>query len=280
MKILKSDFGKLPNGTPATLFTLSNGKGIEVDITNYGGIITAIRMPDKSGNVEDVVLGFKSVEGYLSETYLTEGPYFGAIIGRFGNRIANGKFELEGKEYRLATNNGPNHLHGGLKGFDKVLWDAEGFEDTKQAGVKLKYLSQDMEEGYPGNLTVEVSYALTDENEIKIDYSASTDKTTIVNLTNHSYFNLSGNAKGDVLGHEVMVKAEQFVPIDETFIPKGGLRDVTGGPFDFTSPKVIGEGIEADDEQIRNGHGYDHCFNRCYSLLTFLPAGIIFGACQ
>ena len=259
MKIIKSDFGKLSDGTPTALFTLSNEEGIEVDITNYGGIIVAIRMPDKSGNIENVVLGFNSVEDYNSDAYLTEGPYFGAIIGRFGNRIDKGRFKLEGKEYQLATNNGPNHLHGGLKGFDKVLWNAEKIKSGKTVGLKLSYLSKDMEEGYPGNLSVEVSYTLTEENELKIEYAATTDKTTIVNLTNHSYFNLRGDAKGDVLGHKVMVKAEQFVPINENFIPEGNLREVKGGPFDFTHPKAIGDGIEADDQQIRNGHGYDHC---------------------
>ncbi len=260
MNIDKSDFGKLANGAPAFLFTLSNGKGAEVDISNYGGIVVAVRVPDKSGKIEDVVLGFSSVEGYYADEYLKEGPYFGAVIGRFGNRIANGKFSLNGTEYTLAANNGPNHLHGGLKGFDKVLWEAEELNTGSEVGVKLTYLSKDMEEGYPGNLSVEVTYLLTGENELKIEYKATTDKATIVNLTNHSYFNLAGNAKGDVLGHEVMVNADSFVPVDDTLIPLGGLQEVAGSAFDFRSPRTLGEGIEADDRQIKNGHGYDHCW--------------------
>lgn len=260
MKIEKTDFGKLEDGTLVSLFTLTNAEGVEVKITNYGGIITSFRVPDKDGIMEDVVLGFDSLEGYTSDTYLKSGPYFGALIGRYGNRIAKGKFKLDGQEYDLATNNDPNHLHGGLKGFDKVVWEAEEVQNEEGVGVKLHYVSKDMEEGYPGNLTVDVVYTLTNDNELKIDYKATTDKKTIVNLTNHSYFNLTGNVKRDILNHKLMINADEFIPVDETLIPTGEIRSVSGTPFDFTSPVAVGKRIEEDNEQLKFGQGYDHCW--------------------
>lgn len=260
MKVAKTDFGKLEDGTPVDLYTLTNQKGAEVRITNYGGTVLSLKVPDKEGRLEDVVLGFDSVAGYRGEVYLQEGPYFGALIGRYGNRIAKGKFTLDGVEYELATNNGPNHLHGGLQGFDKVVWEAEEFESEEGVGVKLHYVSEDGEEGYPGNLTVDVIYLLTGDNELEIDYKATTDKATVVNLTNHSYFNLTGNAKRDILAHEVMINADQFIPVDETLIPTGELQNVEGTPFDFTEPTAVGKRIEDENEQLEFGMGYDHCW--------------------
>lgn len=258
MNIVKSDFGTL-DGASVSLFTLTNENGMEVKITNYGGTITSLKVPDKEGNFEDVVLGFDTLEGYLSDAYKTAGPYFGAIIGRYGNRIANAKFTLDGTEYELAANNNPNHLHGGIKGFDKVVWEAEEVRTDKGVGLKLHYVSEDMEEGYPGTLTVDVVYTLTNDNEIVMDYTATTDKKTIVNLTNHSYFNLNAG-KSDILDHEVMINADQFIPVDGTLIPTGELRDVAGTPFDFTSPTAVGARIKEDNEQLKYGLGYDHCW--------------------
>lgn len=259
MNVVKSDFGKLEDGTSIALFTLTNKNGVEVKITNYGGIITSLKVPDKEGVIEDVALGFDALEGYSSDAYLESGPYFGALIGRYGNRIAGGKFTLDGQEYDLANNNGPNHLHGGIKGFDKVVWEAEEFKTDEGVGVKLHYVSKDMEEGYPGNLAVDVVYTLTNDNALAIDYTATTDKKTIVNLTNHSYFNLTAG-KSDILGHEVMINADQFIPVDETLIPTGEIRDVEGTPFDFTSPTAVGARIGEDNEQLKFGEGYDHCW--------------------
>ena len=259
MNIVKSDFGKLEDGTSVSLFTLTNENGVEVKITNFGGIITSVKVPDKDGNIEDVALGFDTLEGYLSDAYKKSGPYFGAIIGRFGNRIGNAKFTLDGQEYQLAPNNNPNHLHGGVKGFDKVVWEAEEIKTDSEVGVKLHYVSEDMEEGYPGTLAVDVVYTLTNDNEIVMDYKATTDKKTIVNLTNHSYFNLNAG-KSDILDHEVMINADQFVPVNRTLIPTGELKDVEGTPFDFTSPTAVGSRIQEDNEQLRYGQGYDHCW--------------------
>lgn len=256
MKIEKSTFGKLPDGRTAELYTLTNDNGMEVKITNYGATITSLKVPDKNGTLEDVVLGFDSLQGYLQEDV----PYFGAVVGRYGNRIAGGKFELDGQEYTLAINNGPNHLHGGLVGFDKVLWEAALLENKEVAGVKLHYLSKDMEEGYPGNLSVDVVYTLSNSNELKVEYQASTDKKTIVNLTQHSYFNLTGNMKRDILNHRLMINADRFVPVDETLIPTGELAPVSDTPFDFTEPAVIGKRINDEDQQIKYGLGYDHCW--------------------
>ncbi len=255
LSVAKSGFGSY-EGKAADLYTLTNANGMEVEITNYGGIVVSLSVPDKNGNIEDVTLGFDSLSGYLQQGV----PYFGAIIGRYGNRIAEGKFTLDGKEYQLAKNDGPNHLHGGVKGFDKVLWDAKEFKSDDAVGVKLKYLSKDMEEGYPGNLSVNVTYTLTNDNELKIDYQANTDKKTVVNLTNHAYFNLSGDLGEKVLDHVVTINADRFLPVSSTLIPTGELRSVKGTPFDFTEPVTIGARIETENQQLGYGKGYDHCW--------------------
>lgn len=253
MKIDKKDFGKISDDTVVDLFTLVNDNRMKVQITNYGGTITSIFVPDKKGNLADVVLGFDNLEEYLKES-----PYFGCIIGRFGNRIAKGLFVLDGKEYQMAINDGPNHLHGGLKGFDKVIWFPEIIERKDRIALKLSYLSKDGEEGYPGNLTVEVTYWLTNENEIIIEYHAKTDKKTIVNLTNHSYFNLRDAGHTPILNHELTLHADYFTPIDNTLIPTGELRKVENTPFDFSRSLKIGARIEANEEQIKFAGGYDH----------------------
>lgn len=253
--ISRASFGKLQDGTEVSLYTLTNTMGTKMTVTNYGGIIVSILTEDKDGNFEDVVLGFDSLSQYEKSN-----PFFGCIVGRYGNRIAKGKFQLDGQTYNLAINNDPNHLHGGLKGFDKVVWDAEDSSGPEGAVLKLKYTSKDMEEGYPGNLETEVTYTLTNDNELKIDYKATTDKKTVVNLTNHSYFNLSGNTKTDILGHELMIAASKFLPVDKTLIPTGQLQDVKGTPFDFTTPFAVGERINDSHPQLQSGGGYDHCW--------------------
>ncbi|MCU0389590.1 MAG: galactose mutarotase [Thermoflexibacter sp.] len=243
----------MPDGTSVYLYTLRNTQNMEVRISDYGGIITHWIAPDNKGRYEDIVLGYDSLDGYLKAT-----PYFGAIVGRYGNRISKGKFILDGQTYHLATNNGENHLHGGLRGFDKVLWTATTV-DSEIPTLKLSYLSKDGEEGYPGNLQVEVIYSLQEDNSLKIDYQATTDKTTIVNLTNHTYFNLSGDVKGDILNHEITLNADYFLPVDSTLIPTGELKSVKGSAFDFLQNKPIGKGInDTENEQIRYGKGYDH----------------------
>lgn len=241
------EFGTMDDGRTVQLFTLTNSNGMEVSITNYGGIVTSIKVPDEDGNIENVVLGFDNLEQYKSGH-----PFFGAIAGRYANRIANGQFELNGETYQLATNDGENHLHGGEEGFDKKLWDAEVNEDENS--VTLSYLSPDGEEGYPGNLDVEVTYTLTEENELRIDYHATTDKATVVNLTNHSYFNLSGDPSQGILDHLLMIHADRYTPVDEGLIPTGELRPVEGTPFDFTEPETVGARIESIPP------GYDHNF--------------------
>jgi aldose 1-epimerase len=260
MKITKAGFGKTRQGEAVDLYTITNARGTEVSITNYGGTITSLKVADKSGALADVVLGFESLEGYLQELYLQENPYFGAIIGRYGNRIARGKFTLQGREYTLATNNGQNHLHGGVCGFDKVVWKAEEFQSAGEGGLVLQYTSRDGEEGYPGTLDVRVSYTLSQQDELRIDYSATTDKETVINLTNHVYFNLSGNARQTILGHQLQLNANRIVAIDKTSIPTGELLDVAGTPFDFREAMAIGERINARHEQLENGIGYDHTF--------------------
>lgn len=251
----KEDFGKTGDGTPVDLYTLTNQNGIEVRAITYGGIIISLRVPDRHGKFDDIVLGYDSLDGYLAKT-----PYFGAIIGRYGNRIGKAKFTLDGVEHTLAANNGPNALHGGLKGFDKVVWKAEPVEHSDEAGVVFTYTSRDGEEGYPGNLSVKVTYTLTNKNELIFDYHATTDKATPVNLTNHSYFNLAGDGKSDVLGHEVMLNADHFTPIDKTLIPTGQIASVSGTPLDFTKSTAIGARIEQKEEQMVFGNGYDHNF--------------------
>lgn len=248
-------FGEMPDGTKVKKFTLKNELGMEVDVITYGGIITRWTAPDKNGLYEDIVLGYNKLEQYLDGN-----PYFGALIGRYGNRIANGKFTLDGNTYNLATNDGENHLHGGEKGFDKVLWNGVAKNNEDGASVELTYTSQDGEEGYPGKLDVKVTYTLTDDNELDIQYEAVTDKPTIVNLTQHSYFNLSGRLTEKVLDHELYLNADTFLPVDAGLIPTGEMRQVAGTPFDFKEPKLIGEEIEADNAQLKLGLGYDHCW--------------------
>jgi len=237
------------------LYTLMNESGMTVKITNYGAIVTSIIVPDRDGNMEDVALGHDSLEGYINAV---DRPYFGAIVGRYGNRIAQGKFTIDGTEYTLATNNGPNHLHGGNIGFDKVVWDANVVEGDDWQGLELTYRSHAGEEGYPGNLKVTVTYQLTDENELQVLYRATTDAATHVNLTQHTYFNLNGEGQGDILDHELMLNASRFTPVDSTLIPTGELAPVEGTPFDFTSSKPIGKEIGADHPQLSYGGGYDH----------------------
>jgi aldose 1-epimerase len=256
--ITSKPFGKTKSGQAARLFTLKNANGCETTITTYGGIVTSLKVPDKNGKLGDVVLGFNNLEGYVNDTYVGACPYFGALIGRFGNRIADGKFTLEGKTYQLAKNDGPNHLHGGKVGFDKVVWSAKPLNTQNGPALELKYLSKDGEEGYPGNLDVTAVYTLTNKNELRVDFTATTDKATIANLTHHSYFNLAGEGNGTILDHLVTINAGKFTPVNKTLIPTGELRSVKGTPFDFTKPHTIGERVNAKDEQIKFGLGYDH----------------------
>ena len=232
-------------------YTLQNANGMVVKITNYGATITSIVVPDRDGVMADVALGYDSADSYVNAIAR---EYFGAVVGRYGNRIAKGKFSIDGKEYTLATNNGENHLHGGYMGFDKVIWSAEPVEN----GVKLSYLAKDGEEGYPGNLTLSVTYTLTDDNEIVMHYEATTDKATVVNVTNHTYFNLAGEGSDTILDQVLQINASKTTPVDAGLIPTGKFADVAGTPFDFREPKVIGKDIDADDQQIKYGPGYDH----------------------
>jgi len=251
-RVKREPFGKTADGTAVELFTLRNSHGTEARIMTYGGIVVSLKVPDRRGRMEDVVLGYDTLDGYLKDN----GPYMGALIGRYANRIAKGRFSLNGTEYTLAQNNGENHLHGGIKGFDKVVWKGTAL---RNGGVRLTYLSKDGEEGYPGNLSVTVTYTLTNQNELKIDYSATTDKATVVNLTHHSYFNLAGAGSGDILSHEVMINADRFTPVsDSGAIPTGELRSVRGTPMDFTRPTAVGARIEQAYDQLQFGRGYDH----------------------
>lgn len=256
----RSDFGVTPEDDSVDLYTLANGNGVTLEVTNYGGIITSLRVPDRDGNLEDVVLGFDSLSAYTSEAYRAANPYFGALIGRYGNRIAGGEFTLGGETYMLATNDGPNHLHGGEEGFDQVVWDAESFRRGDSVGVVLTHTSPDGHGGYPGRLDVEVTYTLTPDNALAVDYQATTTKATPVNLTQHSYFNLDGHGDGSILDHELTINAEQFTPVDSTLIPTGEPWPVEGTPLDFTEPTPIGARIDADHRQIEYGGGYDHNF--------------------
>ncbi|WP_291101166.1 MULTISPECIES: aldose epimerase family protein [unclassified Flavobacterium] len=255
VSIEKKEYGTTPAGQKVDIYTLKNQKGMEVNIMTYGGIITSLKVPNKAGVSEEVVIGFNNLEQYTKAN-----PYFGAIIGRYGNRIAKGKFTLDGKEYSLAINNAPNALHGGPEGFNRVIWTAEEAKGGDVATLKLKYLSKDMEEGYPGNLTVFVTYTLKNDNSLDVLYEATTDKKTVVNLTQHSYFNLSGDFSKPILDEQITIDADKLVPIAATLIPTGKLTDVTNTPFDFRKPKAIGAAIEAKDEQLKNGLGYDHCW--------------------
>ncbi len=255
MKHHAAAFGKTPDGREVFLYTLQNAAGMEVTITNYGGIIVTMRVPDRNGKFDDVVLGYDSLAHYLKST-----PYFGALIGRYGNRIDKGRFTLEGRAYQLTVNDGANHLHGGLKGFDKVVWDAEQVNAPDGQSLVLSYLSKDGEEGYPGNLRAKVVYTLKAGNELVIDFSATTDRPTPINLTAHSYFNLAGATSGkSILEHLMMIDADRYTPVDGGLIPTGELRDVTGTPMDFRTPTAIGSRIGAGDPQLHLGPGgYDH----------------------
>jgi aldose 1-epimerase len=236
-------------------YTLKNTHRMELRVLDYGGIIVSLAVPDRTGRVDDVVLGFDRLEDYERSS-----PYFGAIIGRFGNRIARGRFTLDGRTYTLATNDGHNHLHGGVKGFDKVVWEVSPFERQDSTGLVLRYTSSDGEEGYPGTVRSTVTYTLTEGNELIFDYEATSDRATPVNLTHHSYFNLAGEGERDVLGHVLTLNANSFTPVDSTLIPTGEIRSVAGTPFDFRAPTAIGARIGQDDEQLRYGRGYDHNF--------------------
>ena len=249
-------FGKIATGETAQLFSFRNARGIEVQVTNYGGIITSIRTPDRTGGFADIVLGYDDLGGYLHNS-----PYFGAIVGRYANRIARGRFTLDGATYTLAVNNGPNSLHGGLRGFDKVVWNARAFQNQQGQGVTLDYTSPDGEEGYPGTLRARVTYTLTHDNRLIVDYHATTDKATPVNLSQHTYWNLAGNATRDILGHVLTIDADAITPVDSTLIPTGEIAPVAGTPFDFRAPTAIGERIDRrQNTQMRYGNGYDHNF--------------------
>lgn len=253
-------FAHSEEGKLIKVYTLTNEQGVELRTMNYGGTILSLRVPDREGNMDDVVLGFDSFDKYRSDTYLSESPYFGAIIGRYGNRIDEGVFSLNGKTYHLATNNGPNHLHGGDVGFDKRYWKGRPFVDEHGTGIEYRYVSPDDEEGYPGRLSVTVTYRLTSENELIISYEATTTKATPVNLTQHSYFNLAGHNTETMLDHRLMINADHFTPVDSTLIPTGEIRPVDGTPFDFRTPMEIGARINTDNRQLQYGRGYDHNF--------------------
>ncbi|MEX8546608.1 MAG: aldose epimerase family protein [Mucilaginibacter sp.] len=249
----KTAFEKTIDNKKTDLYVLKNKNGMEAAITNYGGRLVSLLVPDKNGKMTDVVDGFESVEGFQHSTE----PYFGATIGRYGNRIAKGKFKLDGKEYAFFKNNGPNTLHGGKKGYQDVVWDAKQLNDTT---LQLTYLSKDMEEGFPGNLNVKVTYTLTGDNCLKINYEATTDKPTVVNLTNHAFFNLNGSGSGTILNHEVQIDADNYTPVDSTLIPSGKIVTVAGTPFDFKKSTAIGARVNDNNEQLKNGKGYDHNF--------------------
>ena len=251
----KQEWGKTADGEQVYLFTLSNKKGMEAAVTTYGGAVVSLKVADRKGEFADVVQGYKDVDGYV-----TDKGYFGALIGRYGNRIAHGEFKLDGKTYNIPKNDGANSLHGGAKGFNKKVWTAKDVSGAAGQALELTYLSKDGEEGFPGNLSVTVVYTLTENNELKIDYSATTDKDTVLNLTNHSYFNLAGAGSGDILSHELMVPASRYTPVDSGLIPTGELAPVRGTPFDFTKLTVIGSRINDDNEQLKLGKGYDHNF--------------------
>ena len=255
IQVAKRDFGITADGQKVTSFQLKNTNGIDVNIITYGGIITSIKTPDSKSVLANVVLGFDNLEQYEQPH-----PYFGALVGRYGNRIGKGKFILNGTEYTLAQNNGENNLHGGVKGFDKVVWRVEEFSEGDKGVLKLSYLSKDMEEGFPGNLMTYVTYTLNPDNSLDVLYEATTDKTTVINLTQHAYFNLSGDFSNTILDHMVEIDADSFVPVDANLIPKGELQSVEGTPFDFRVSKLVGKEIDADNQQIKLGGGYDHCW--------------------
>jgi aldose 1-epimerase len=254
----RAPFGVMPDGTAVEIFTLTNLNGLELRAINYGAIIVSLKVPDRNGQFADIVNGHDALDGYL-----TRSRFFGAVVGRYGNRIAKGKFTLDGTEYTLAVNNGPNHLHGGVRGFDKVVWDVAKDAvkaGSREAAVTFSRVSPDGEEGYPGNLTVSVTYVLTDENELLVAYAATTDKATPINLTQHSYFNLAGHQTKDILDHRLTVNADRYTPVDATQIPAGSRTPVAGTPFDFRAPARIGARIADDNAQLKIGAGYDHNF--------------------
>jgi aldose 1-epimerase len=253
MSVQREPFGVTPDGKTVDLYTLVNSHGLRARIMTYGGTIVSLEVPDRDGKLADVVLGFETLAEYIKDS-----PHFGCVCGRYANRIGKGGFTLDGVQYTLARNNDGNHLHGGIKGFDKKVWQAQPVEEPAAVGVRMTYLSRDGEEGYPGNLSCTMTYVLTNGNELQIDYDARTDKATPVNLTNHSYFNLAGQGNGDILGHVLTIFADRFTPTDKGQIPTGELRSVKGTPLDFTKPMAIGARIDQDDEQLRFGHGYDH----------------------
>jgi len=253
MSIRKESFGQAPDGRQVDLYTLTNVHGIKAKITNYGGIVVSLEVPDSNGKFADVTLGYDKLDGYIKNN----SPYFGAIIGRYANRIGKGKFILNGVEYKLAVNNGENHLHGGIKGFDKVVWDADEVKTGDEAGLKLTYMSKDGEEGYPGNLKCIVTYTLTKNDELKISYEAVTDKATVINLTNHSYWNLAGQGNGDILGHEVMLAADKYNVVDKGLIPTGEINSVKDSPMDFTQPMTIGSRID----KVEGGYDHNYVLN-------------------
>jgi aldose 1-epimerase len=270
----RAPYGRLSDGSTVEIFTLSNGRGMEVRTMPYGAIIVSIRVPDRRGRLDDVVLGYDRLDGYT-----TKSPYFGAVVGRYGNRIAHGRFALDGTAYELATNDGVNHLHGGVKGFDKVVWRAEPFERNGLVGVVYSHTSPDGDEGYPGTLTVRVTYTLTPSNEITVDYDASSDRPTPVNLTQHSYFNLAGEGSGDILDHRLTIDADRFKPVDAILIPTGELAPVEGTPFDFRRATAIGARIDAGGAELRYGTGYDHnwVLNRRSAGLQFYAGNFLDG---
>ncbi|SCY49349.1 aldose epimerase family protein [Flavobacterium caeni] len=255
VSITKSSFGKTAKGEAIDSYKLKNAKGMEVDVITYGGIITHLLAPDKDGKLADVVTGFNDIAQYEKPN-----PYFGALIGRYGNRIGKGKFTIDGQSYQLPTNDGPNALHGGPEGFHRVVWTAEEAKGGDVASLKLKYVAKDGEQGYPGNLTVFVTYTLNNANELSVVYEATTDKATIVNLTQHTYFNLTGDFNQTILDHEVVIDANEIVPVDATLIPTGKLEKVDGTAFDFRQAKKVGKDIEAKEDQLIKGKGYDHCW--------------------
>jgi len=252
-KLKKEEFGTAADGMTADLYTISNGRGMDVKVTNYGGIITSITVPDRLGIPGEVVLGFDSLQEYLGPH-----PCYGATIGRYANRIAKARFVLNGREYRLAANDGQNHLHGGLKGFDKIFWEAKEISSEENSALRLNYLSVDGEEGYPGNLSVSVTFSVTKNDALKIDYSATTDRSTVLNLTNHSYFNLSAGGSNDILDHKLQIDADYYLPIDREALPLGATREVARTPFDFRKSTPIGRRIDEKDEQLLFGEGYNH----------------------
>ena len=255
LEIEKSEFGKTKDGKKVDQYLLKNQNGVELEVITYGGRITSLKVPNKDGDFENVILGFDSMEQYEGDN-----PFFGALIGRYGNRIANGTFTLDGKEYNLAKNDGPNHLHGGVDGFDRVIWTAEPIQEDTFSQLKLTYLSKDGEEGYPGNLNVTVIYTLRDDNTLDVSYEATSDQTTVVNLTQHAYFNLTGDFSKSILDHSVEINASAYLPVDSTLIPTAEKRQVKGTPFDFTEAKNIRRDINEDNEQLKRGKGYDHCW--------------------